>query len=171
MHPTVVSSSLIMPARYTVEVLAFCFACAGAMLLIVGGLTTVEEDAVQFVHDALPAHVSMHLAVVGVLLLLSAGVAWGAAFTASVNMCLVGMIGTLGGTALLWGSMLVFPARLTLDHWRAATALGRDYLFADDALTKAGGAKSQQQTCRTRRWCRGGGHGARRQRRRLRWRP
>ena len=123
-----------VPARCTVELLAFCFACAGAMLLVVGGLTTVEEGTIQFLHDALPAQVSLHLAVVGVLLLLSAGIAWAAAFTASVNMCLVGMIGTLGGTALIWGSMLVFPAQLTLEHWRAATALGHTYLFADDAL-------------------------------------
>ena len=33
------------------------------------------------------------------------------------------------------------------------------------------GAKSQQQTCRTGLGCRGCGHGERRQRRRLRWRP
>ena len=46
-----------VPVRSTVEGLAFLFACAGVLDLVIGGLTNLQQSRISFLEPGLPGNV------------------------------------------------------------------------------------------------------------------
>ena len=71
------------------QLLAFLFACSGALLLTVGTITALEERRVPFLAFALPPKGEAAATTAGTMMLLTALAAWTAAYLSPNNSILL----------------------------------------------------------------------------------
>ena len=130
-----------VPVRSTVEVLAFLFAAAGALLIIVGGLTLLETHRISFLGATLPGDVADRVTFTGAMMMLTAAVASLAAYVSSYNSVLLATIGAVGVSGILTAGFFEGTAKFNLHNWRSSIAVGRASFFSDAGLERVAGTQ------------------------------
>ena len=126
-----------VPVRSTVEGLAFLFACAGVLDLVIGGLTNLQQSRISFLEPGLPGNVEK-IAFGGVAMICTALAAWLVAYLSPHSNAVLATIGGLGIFGLIIASLV--GASSTSAHnlrsWKTSIELGRNSFFSDAGLVE-----------------------------------